>query len=147
MQLNQILVSLRSTKDSIHRESSRFPFLSIDSRTCSPSICGPGARAHSCGSGGDFGGPRADGAARAAEGGRALGLAARNSAGLQGGAGRRRPAWMTAPAAGLPPCLSSNTFFSPSFLTQPQLSVERTLALFLLSSLPSSPGLVLVRDI
>lgn len=71
------------------------------------------------------GGPRAAGAAGAAEGGRALGLAARNSAGLQGGAGRRRPAWVTASAAGLSPCLGSNTFFSPSFLTQPHLSSGR----------------------
>lgn len=75
-----------------------------------------------CGGGGDFGGPHEAGAEGAAEGGRALGLAARNSAGLQGGAGRRRSARVTASAAGLPPCLGSNTFFSPSFLTQPQLS-------------------------
>lgn len=62
-----------------------------------------------CGGGGDFGGPRAAGADGAAEGGRALELAARNSDGLQGGAGRRRPARVTASTAGLPPCLGSNT--------------------------------------
>lgn len=82
-------------------------------------------RGHTRCGGGDFGGPRTAGAAGAAEGGRALGLAARNSAGLQGGAGRRRPAWVTASAAGLSPCLGSNTFFSPSFLTQPHLSSGR----------------------
>lgn len=82
-------------------------------------------RGHTLCGGGDFGGPRAAGAAGAAEEGRALGLAARNSAGLQGGAGRRRPASVTASAAGLPPCLGSNTFFCPSVLTQPQLSAGR----------------------
>lgn len=111
---------------------------------------GPGAGTQRCCcGGGDVGGPRAAGAAGVAEGGRALGLAARNSAGLQGGAGRRRPAWVTASAAGLPPCLGPNTFFSPSFLTQPQLSAGRggrTLALFLPSSLPSFLSPVLVQD-
>lgn len=35
MRLNQILMSLQSMKGDIHRESSRFPFLFIDSSTCS----------------------------------------------------------------------------------------------------------------
>lgn len=119
--------SERDKRGGTKHEGPRTPYGLRSPASLAPAAptCGTGVRAHTLRRRRLRGGPRAAGAAGAAEGGRALGLAARNSAGLQGGAGRRRPAWVTASAASLSPCLGSNTFFSPSFLTQPHLSSGR----------------------
>lgn len=81
-----------------------------------------------CG-GGDFGGGGSPRSWRSWGRGRRAGAGTRRpelsrSAGW-GGAAPRRPAWVTASAAGLPPSLGSNAFFSLSVLTQPQSSAGR----------------------